>query len=200
MSSQAIPPSPGRPRGFVPAAALQAALAVFWRQGYEAASLDDLTAAMGLSRSSFYACFGSKHATLLAAVRSYADERFAALATIAGSEPDARAAVRAMLALVAGAEGGEHGCLFVNAVIELAPRDAELAALARAHVARVSALVAAALARAGLAPALAERRAGALLSCAIGATMLRKAGIPAAHVAALLAEADSLLNPQGNTT
>ena len=54
-------------------AALQAALLVFWRSGYAAASLDDLTAAMGLSRSSFYGAFGTKHDVLLAGVKLYAD-------------------------------------------------------------------------------------------------------------------------------
>ncbi|MGH6713346.1 MAG: TetR/AcrR family transcriptional regulator [Bradyrhizobium sp.] len=57
--------------------ALQAALIVSWRQEYEATSRDDLTAAMGLSRSSFYASFGSKQAVLMAAVQSYANEKFA---------------------------------------------------------------------------------------------------------------------------
>ncbi len=95
--SSANDPSPipvGRPRGFVPEAALQAALIVFWRQGYETTSLDDLTAAMGLSRSSFYAFFGSKHAVLMAAVQSYADEKFATLSAIVASGPEPVASVR----------------------------------------------------------------------------------------------------------
>ena len=105
------------------------------------------------------------------------------------------AAVRDILDAIADPEGGDRGCLFVNSVTELAPHDPELAELARAHIGRVAALVASTLIRAGFASTLAERRAGAVLSCALGATMLRKAGLPAATITGLLAETIGLLNP-----
>lgn len=169
---------------------------MFWQEGYEATSLDTLSEAMGLSRSSFYACFGSKHALLMAAVRAYADERYAALTARVASCNDPREAVRAMLAVIADVGGGTRGCLFVNAVAELAPGDTELMAFAQSHTARVGALMDASLRRLGCTRSDASKRSGALLALAIGATTLRKTGVPPAQLLALLTQADHLIpNP-----
>lgn len=61
----------GRPRGFDPQAALEAALQVFWSKGYDGASLSDLTAAMGINRPSLYAAFGDKQSLFQKAVDRY---------------------------------------------------------------------------------------------------------------------------------
>ncbi len=61
----------GRPREFDLDDALDAAIEVFWRQGYEGTRLDDLTAAMGISRPSLYAAFGDKESTFRRAVQRY---------------------------------------------------------------------------------------------------------------------------------
>src|SRR5262245_8015805 len=61
----------GRPREFDTEKALDAALEVFWRKGYEGASLPDLTEAMGINRPSLYAAFGCKEELFRKVVARY---------------------------------------------------------------------------------------------------------------------------------
>ncbi|GAB3168410.1 TetR/AcrR family transcriptional regulator [Amycolatopsis stemonae] len=63
----------GRPRAFDAEAALQQAMVVFWEQGYEGASLADLTEAMGISRKSMYAAFGNKEDLFRLALQRYTE-------------------------------------------------------------------------------------------------------------------------------
>ncbi|MDR0532419.1 MAG: TetR/AcrR family transcriptional regulator [Verrucomicrobiales bacterium] len=61
----------GRPRSFDRDEALEQAMEVFWRYGYESASISDLTAAMGITPPSLYAAFGNKEQLFLEAVERY---------------------------------------------------------------------------------------------------------------------------------
>ena len=61
----------GRPRGFDTAAALDAAMRVFWEKGYEGATLTNLTDAMRINRSSMWAAFGNKEELFKKAFERY---------------------------------------------------------------------------------------------------------------------------------
>ncbi|WP_426614232.1 TetR/AcrR family transcriptional regulator [Bradyrhizobium sp. McL0616] len=61
----------GRPREFDREAALEAAMLLFWRKGFAAASMNDLCDAMGVRSPSLYAAFESKEALYLAAIEHY---------------------------------------------------------------------------------------------------------------------------------
>jgi AcrR family transcriptional regulator len=63
----------GRPREFSEADALDAAMRVFWEKGYEGASLDDLTRAMKINRSSLYSSFGDKESLFRRVVDRYGE-------------------------------------------------------------------------------------------------------------------------------
>ncbi|GIE28586.1 TetR family transcriptional regulator [Actinoplanes italicus] len=63
----------GRPRAFDADAALDKAMVVFWQQGYEGASLTDLTEAMGISRKSLYAAYGNKEDLFRKVLQRYTD-------------------------------------------------------------------------------------------------------------------------------
>jgi AcrR family transcriptional regulator len=85
----------GRPVGFDKDAALETAMLLFWKRGYEGTSMADLTQAMGLSPSSIYAAFGDKHALFSLAVARYMDNR-ALYAKKALQEPTLKKVIRAL--------------------------------------------------------------------------------------------------------
>lgn len=89
-------PKMGRPRAFREEAALDAAMRVFWEKGYEGTSLDDLTAAMGINRSSLYCTFGDKERLFHRVVERYSDGPLAFLWK-ALQEPTARAVIESLL-------------------------------------------------------------------------------------------------------
>src|SRR5256885_4867094 len=96
MKGKIARPSIGRPRAFDVDLALDRALQVFWRKGYEGASLSDLTQAMGINRPSLYAAFGDKEMLFRKALDRYASGP-AAYVSEALKESTARAAIERLL-------------------------------------------------------------------------------------------------------
>ncbi len=85
----------GRTRQFDVDDALDRALNVFWRKGYEGTSLTDLTGAMGINRPSLYAAFGNKEQLFRKAIDRYQTGPQGFL-TEALAKPTARAVVEAI--------------------------------------------------------------------------------------------------------
>src|SRR5512146_539140 len=117
-----------RPKEFNTEQALDTGMQLLWRSGYEVTSLDDLIAAMGLSKSSFYGTFGSKREFLLAALSRYTDLIIDQLAADLerGSARDAIA--RSFESVLQGSADSPRGCFIQNCTIELAHRDARVQA------------------------------------------------------------------------
>jgi AcrR family transcriptional regulator len=67
----------GRPRTFDVDDALDRAVEMFWRQGYEGTSIAELTAAMGVNKPSLYAVFGTKEELFQQVVQRYAERELA---------------------------------------------------------------------------------------------------------------------------
>ncbi len=111
----------GRPRNFDIEQSLQAALQVFLEKGYEGASLDDLTVAMGISRPSLYAAFGNKEALFLRVLSLYSDPSFETMKDILFTEN--RSVQQSFEALFSwfsqnhSCQDQMQGCLMVNSTI-----------------------------------------------------------------------------------
>ncbi len=109
----------GRPREFCIDGALDRALQVFWRRGFEGTSLTDLTEAMGITRPSLYAAYGNKEELFRKALDLY-DEKYLAFTRDALDEPTARAVVERLLkgfADIATDKGHPPGCLGTNGAL-----------------------------------------------------------------------------------
>jgi len=87
----------GRPLSFDRDAALETAMHVFWERGYEAASIADLTSAMGITPPSLYTAFGDKEQLFLEAIERYALGYGSAGARALNEEPTARGAIERWL-------------------------------------------------------------------------------------------------------
>ena len=125
-----------RTKSFDPDTALRKAMQLFWRQGYEATSVDDLVHVMGINRASLYGTFGDKKRLFLKVLERYIETvlepRLQALEA-ARSALDGLRGLFAELAAFAAGDPQRRGCLVVNTVCELASRDAEVAARLRAQ-------------------------------------------------------------------
>ena len=109
----------GRPREFDTDQALDRALEVFWRKGYEGASISELTEAMGINRPSLYAAFGNKEALFRKALDRYAQGP-AAYTYQALEAATARGVVEQLLRGAADAltaPNNPHGCLGVQGAL-----------------------------------------------------------------------------------
>ena len=87
----------GRPLSFDRDAALETAMHVFWERGYEAASISDLTSAMGITPPSLYTAFGDKEQLFLEAIERYALGYGSAGVRALKEEPTARSAIERWL-------------------------------------------------------------------------------------------------------
>lgn len=109
----------GRPRAFDMERALDRALEVFWRKGYEGATLCDLTAAMGINPPSLYAAFGNKEGLFRRALDRY-ETLHEASWNDALAAPTAYEAIARLLestAISLGDKRNPPGCLMVQGAL-----------------------------------------------------------------------------------
>jgi TetR/AcrR family transcriptional repressor of nem operon len=191
-----------RHREFCEAEALDAAIECFWRDGYEATSVRDLTAQMGIAGTSLYNAFDDKRSLFRRALERYLDgtmrQRIAALE----GELSPKEAVREFL--IGGVERSlddeqRRGCFLVNAALEVAPHDPVLGAYIGERLGEIEDFFARSIARGqadGTIPAERDARdlAGLLLSVNLGIRVLARARPERALLEGLLRPALALLD------
>ena len=120
----------GRPRGFDRDAALDAAMRLFWRHGYEGVSFQQLTATLGIAAPSLYAAFGNKAALYREALDRYAALRGASDLSFMDEASSLRDAIGLLLDGTARGlvdPAGEIGCMLNTGMLASHPDLADLA-------------------------------------------------------------------------
>lgn len=105
---------------------------LFWRKGYESSSLQDLLAATGLSKSSFYQAFKSKHRLFQRSLQNYREMLTGELKIQLSQADSGKAFIGATFQNVAGETSGpdaRRGCLLMNTASEFAQTDPDIAKL-----------------------------------------------------------------------
>ena len=116
----------GRPREFDEEQVLTTAMEAFWRKGYEATSLVDLTEATGLNKASLYRVFGDKHQLFMAALQNYSNIEFRETTAVISDAASPLTNLRAVVQKVCEDAGSDKGCLMINSMVETAPHDPEV--------------------------------------------------------------------------
>ena len=109
-------------------------MALFWRKGYEGASLQDLLSATGLSKSSLYQTFGNKHALFELSMERYRHDMVTEMCETLAQAESGRAFIEQMFAEVASDTRGlnaRRGCLVMNTASEFALSDPVIAKLVK---------------------------------------------------------------------
>lgn len=176
----------GRPIEFDRPRAVNRALALFWRKGYQATSLADLLAAMAISRSSFYAAFTDKRSLFIECLDLFSSRTLDLLRQAGTGLPPVDALQRFFegdftTASRASAARGPWGCLLVNTVLEMAAVDDALAARASDHLDELQRHFRARLEEAGAAPGQAAELAALLLLLMEGVRVSSRRRLPEAQ-------------------
>jgi TetR/AcrR family transcriptional repressor of nem operon len=117
----------GRSREFDENVVLQKAMELFWKQGYEKTSLNDLVEHMGIHRRSLYDTFGDKHTLFLKAMDFYEELiKNKMHAGILHAETAKQAIQFVFDFIIEGYEDKQWGCLTVNSATEMALMDKDI--------------------------------------------------------------------------
>ena len=155
----------------------------FWDRGFESISMEELTEATGLSRSSIYAAYESKRGLFAAALNFYMDNRVDfMLGGLEGHDADLDT-VLAFFEMFedAAAEYPDRyalGCLLTNTMTELGHDDPAIRASGTAYLERLRSAFANAVRSASSGEEEAEERAAILATVTLGSFVAARGSDP----------------------
>lgn len=118
-----------RTKAFDTDEALDRALRIFWRNGYEGTSMQDLVDGMQINRASLYDTFGNKETLYLAALQQYQRQNQEQVQQLIERHSSVRAALDELLETMIQdslSDPEKKGCFVVNATTGLANRYEEV--------------------------------------------------------------------------
>ncbi len=118
VDNETVKRRPGRPQAFRPEDALDQAVEMFWKYGYEGVDVDSIARAVHVTKPALYRAFGDKSMLLLKAVQRYTEVYGAPMMVAFLSEPDIRKAVTDFCQTTIVTATGEtrSGCMMAAAV------------------------------------------------------------------------------------
>lgn len=199
MSTTAAPDSKargrGRPRAFDEDQVLEALVELFWEQGFEAASMAEISEAAGLNKSSLYNTFGSKEELFFTVLDRYIETKKAMLAEgLAEGGIDTLIEFFEMHRDMMVTPVGARGCLAVNASTELGLRDPRMVEVSERYRQLMRESLVGPIQRAAdggeIDPALVDAYVSTLTSSMLGLSVAARGGASSAELNATL---DSML-------
>ena len=122
--------------------ALKKALEVFWDKGYEATSMQDLVAHMGINRASMYDTFGNKYELFKQSLHAYCQQSLVNIKQVLEAPGSPLQNIVRYYQMLGSSEGivRHHGCFINNTAVELGPHKPEIADHIRQHWSEVEAI------------------------------------------------------------
>jgi len=162
-----------RPLEFDRCQAIQKAREVFHRSGYEAASIDDLTHAIGISRASLYNTFGDKHGLLIATLDAACEEGRQLSTDTRSRRCSSKRSITELFEKLAASD--EQGCYLLTLGAELSTSDPEVQSRVKTALEHNRAMFSEILARDGtLTPKQIASKASVLVGLMVSILTLRR--------------------------
>ncbi len=123
--------------------AVENAMQVFWKKGFDSASISDLIEGTGINRGSLYNAFGGKQSLFVKALLKYDADRQAMLARLEALDDPKKAISAFFDSIVANTVADEQhkGCFMFNTALDISAHDNEVRQIVTNGVSEIEAFL-----------------------------------------------------------